>query len=180
MTDGHILFSSLLFAQGHYPAIEVDRSVTRVGRQTQIFIHKVLSDRVRSLLADFHELERFGRFGTELSASTLLILKRGKATEELIRQPQVTYIDHLVQILYLSLVFSGFFDNREISWVKGSKAEIIKTLVEHPEFTPLKQALPTTKLDDLIDILKTKHGVLEAACQPKQNVAAAPTINAPA
>ena len=81
----------------------------------------------------------------------------------------------MVQILYLSLVFSGFFDNREISWVKTSKATIIKTLTEHPEFTPIKQTLATTKLDDLIDVLKTKHGVLEAVCQPKQNV----TVNPP-
>jgi len=75
MTDGHLLFSASLRAQGQYPAIEIDRSVTRVGRQTQKFIHKVLSDRIRSLLADFHELQRFSRFGTELTGQTQLIIK---------------------------------------------------------------------------------------------------------
>ena len=67
MTDGHILFSANMSAQGIYPAIESERSVTRVGRQTQTFIHKVLADRVRSLMAEYQELERYGRFGSELS-----------------------------------------------------------------------------------------------------------------
>ncbi|OGG03427.1 hypothetical protein A2W14_05305 [Candidatus Gottesmanbacteria bacterium RBG_16_37_8] len=165
MTDGHLLFSALLRAQGQYPAIEVDRSVTRVGRQTQKFIHKVLSDRIRSLLADFHELQRFSRFGTELTGQTQLIIKRGKITDELIRQEALTYIPPQAQIMLLSLVFSGFFDEKDITWVKKFKETVIKEL-DAQSFKEIKDAIEKDTLEDLIEKLKSKHKILEDKCQP--------------
>lgn len=162
MTDGHILFSANLRAQGIYPAIEADRSVTRVGRQTQTFIHKILSDRVRSMLVDYHELERYGRFGSELSGETQLKIKRGKVFEELIKQEPQFAIPPEVQILMLSLVFTGFFDTKSMELVRSKKQTVIKSL-ETPEFKPLIEAVKTVKLDDLIHQLKDKLAVLETA-----------------
>ncbi|OGG02457.1 hypothetical protein A2W14_06135, partial [Candidatus Gottesmanbacteria bacterium RBG_16_37_8] len=77
MTDGHILFSASLRSQGQYPSIEPDLSVTRVGHQTQRPLHKFLADKIRSLIADYHELERYGRFGSELTPETQRLLKLG-------------------------------------------------------------------------------------------------------
>ncbi|OGG05484.1 hypothetical protein A3D05_01470 [Candidatus Gottesmanbacteria bacterium RIFCSPHIGHO2_02_FULL_40_24] len=168
MTDGHLLFSASLRAQGQYPAIEIDRSVTRVGRQTQKFIHKVLSDRIRSLLADFHELQRFSRFGTELTGQTQLIIKRGKITEELIRQDTLTYIPPSVQILLLSLVFSGFFDEKDINWVKQYKQLIIKELAGTTA-KKISESIDKIELDVLIENLKSLHKELENKCQPLPN-----------
>lgn len=164
MTDGHILFSANLRAQGIYPAIEAERSVTRVGRQTQTFIHKVLSDRVRSMLADYHELERYGRFGSELSAETQLKIKRGKVFEELLKQEPQFSIPPEVQILMLSLVFTGFFDTKDMDFVKTKKETVIKAL-ETPAYKPLVEAAKTAKLDDIIAQLKGQLKGLEDACQ---------------
>ena len=165
MTDGHLLFSTLLRSQGQYPAIEIDRSVTRVGRQTQKFIHKVLSDRIRSLLAEFHELERFSRFGTELTGQTQLIIKRGKITEILIRQNTLTFIRPEVQIMLLSLVFTGFFDDKDITFVKQFKDKII-SLLGSDSFKEIAGAIDTVTLEDLIEKLKIKHKNLEDICRP--------------
>jgi F-type H+/Na+-transporting ATPase subunit alpha len=162
MTDGHILFSANLRAQGIYPAIEPDRSVTRVGRQTQTFIHKVLSDRVRSMLADYHELERYGRFGSELSAETQLKIKRGKVIEELLKQEPMFSIPAPIQILMLSLVFTGFFDKMDADSVRTQKKTIITTL-ESSTYKTLVDAVKTAKLDDLIVQLKGQLKPLEDA-----------------
>jgi F-type H+-transporting ATPase subunit alpha len=168
MTDGHILFSANLRAQGIYPAIEVDRSVTRVGRQTQTFIHKVLSDRVRSLLAEYHELERYGRFGSELSAATQLKIKQGKIVEELLKQEPQTAITPEVQIMYLSLVFTGFFDKRDTEAIRGDKAKILTVLAEQKQYQALAVYIKSkeAKLDDLIEKLKGEFKALEEVCSP--------------
>lgn len=164
-TDGHMLFSAALRAQGRYPAVDVDRSVTRVGRQTQIFSHKVLSDRIRLLLADFHELERFSRFGSELTADTQLKIKRGRVMEELLNHMQLTYTDASVQMMYLSLIYTGFYDNRDIEFVKVTKKIILQTLSENPAFTDLTGRIKDIDIDALIKELTDKLSILEDVCQ---------------
>lgn len=166
MTDGHILMSANLRAQGVYPAIEVERSVTRVGRQTQTFIHKVLSDRVRSLISEYHELERYGRFGSELSGETQMKIKRGKIVEELLRQETLTSLPPETQIMYLTLVFSGFYDKRDLDTMREDKVKIIDTLNTDKTYVPIAEFIRTkgSKLDDLIEKLKTVTAPLEAVC----------------
>jgi F-type H+-transporting ATPase subunit alpha len=170
MTDGHILFSAGLRAQGIYPAIEADRSVTRVGRQTQTFIHKILSDRIRLLLAEYHDLERYGRFGSELSGETQLKLKRGKVVEELLKQEPMSSIAPDVQILMLSLVYTGFFDKTDIEFVRSQKKTIISTL-QSSAYKVLLDAVKTAKLDDLINQFKGQLKPLTDACGMKQESA---------
>jgi len=174
MTDGHTLFSAGLRAQGIYPAVDPDRSVTRVGRQTQIFLHKVLSDRIRSLLADYHEYERFGRFGSELTAETQRIIKRGKVIEELVRQEPLTYIEPHVQILILALVFTGFFDpdERDVAFVRMNKDKILQTVGDNPEFQRLGATVNSVELDNLIVSLKSKTVILETVCQTASSATA--------
>lgn len=180
MTDGHILFSANLRAQGIYPAIEADRSVTRVGRQTQTFIHKVLSDRVRQLLAEYHELERYGRFGSELSVETQRKIKRGKVVEELLKQQPMSSISPQVQIVMLSLVFTGFFDKMELDVVREQKKLIVTTL-QSAAYKPAVEASKTAKLDDLITQLKGQLKPLEDACGVKPAPEpAAPPVAPPA
>ncbi len=164
MTDGHILFSANMSAQGIYPAIESERSVTRVGRQTQTFIHKVLADRVRSLMAEYQELERYGRFGSELSGETQLKIKRGKVIEELLRQEPQTSLGPEVQIALLSLVFIGFFDAGDLANVRKHKHVIAETLASK-EYSSLLESIKTLDLDGLMASLKTQLKPLEDVCQ---------------
>lgn len=161
MTDGHLLFSAARRAQGQYPAIESDRSVTRVGRQTQVFVHKVLSDKIRSLLAEYHELERFGRFGSELSGATQLVIKRGKIAEELIKQDQLTWIHPKVQVMLLTLVFTGFFDTKEVQQVKEKKQQLTAVLRDEQPYKTWEILVKETKFDGLVEQLKANFEPLE-------------------
>ncbi len=163
ITDGHILFSAALRAQGVYPAIEADRSVTRVGRQTQMFIHKQISDKVRGLIADYHELERYARFGSELSAETQQKIKRGKTVEELIRQEPMSPVAPGVQILLLALVYTGFFDQKDADAVRLKKGLVIKALSEKEPYKTLAEKIGEHKLDEVIETLKNNLGELENA-----------------
>ncbi len=150
MTDGHLLLSSALRSTGRYPALDVDHSVTRVGRQTQHFLLKELSDKVRRLLAEYHDLERYARFGSELSAETQLKIIRGKVIEELLRQEMLSAIAPEVQILLLSLVFSGYFDGFDLVKVREIKAKLIKILQTEEPFIGLGKRIKQWKLVDLL------------------------------
>jgi len=165
MTDGHILFSSALRARGYYPSIDPDRSVTRVGHQTQRSIHKVLADRVRSLIANYHEMERFGRFGSELTAETQKLLKTGMVALELLRQEPLTRIEPNTQILLLSLLFTPFFENKDLEFVKKNKKKIIEFLANSPQIKLIGDKVLTIDLPTLITDLSQVLSNLEAVCQ---------------
>ena len=165
MTDGHILFSAGVRSLGQYPAIVPERSVTRVGHQTQRPLHKILADRLRSLLAEYHELERFGRFGSELTPETQKLLKTGSVAIELLKQEQLKRIEPVIQILLLSLLFTPFFDNKDLEFVKNKKGKIIDFLKVSPEIKTIGDKLLTITLDKLIESLTQNLPLLEKACQ---------------
>lgn len=165
MTDGHLLFSASLRSQGQYPSIYPDRSVTRVGHQTQRPLHRVLADKTRSLLADYHEMERYGRFGSELTSQTQLLLKRGMLATELLKQEPYQRIEPTAQILLLSLLFTPFFDNKDIEFVRKNKNKIISYLMESPEFKIIGDKSLTYDLPTLLENMKSNLSGLEKQCQ---------------
>lgn len=164
MTDGHILFSAQLRAQGHYPAIETIRSVTRVGHQTQKPLQKNLADKIRQLLADYAELERYGRFGSELTMETQMTIKRGIVAEELLIQERGELIEPETQILLLSLVFTRFFDTRDIEFVKKNKSKIISTLQNNRVFNQIFKTSKNIPLEDLLKVLSDNLNILNETC----------------
>lgn len=150
MTDGHILFLSNLHAEGRYPAADPSKSVTRVGKQTQILIHKILADKTMALLAEYAELERFSRFGSDLAVETQRTLKRGKVMQELISQPMGVFIDVPTQILFLGLVFAGFFDDKDVPFVHQKKMDILNFIKSNNKFQTMAKKIKDYKFDQLI------------------------------
>ena len=92
--------------------------------------------------------------------------------EELLKQEPQFSIPPDVQILMLSLVFTGFFDTKDMDFVKSQKEAVIKTL-ESPVFKPLLEATKTVKLDELISSLKGQLKPLEDVASRSPEPAAA-------
>ena len=63
ITDGQLVLDARLFHEGHKPAIDVGRSVSRVGGKTQPPVLRRLAERMRLDYAQFLELEIFTQFG---------------------------------------------------------------------------------------------------------------------
>jgi hypothetical protein len=161
MTDGHTLFMSTLHAEGKYPAADVAKSVTRVGKQTQLLVHKVLADKSMALLTEYAELERFSRFGSDLAEETKRTLKRGRVMQEVISQPMGVFIEASYQIIFLGLIFAGYFDDKDIPFIHQKKIEIIEFLKKNSTFSSMAAKIKDYKFPDLIKALETAKDEIE-------------------
>ena len=88
ITDGQIFLDGDLFNSGVRPAINVGISVSRVGGNAQIKSMKKVSGTLKLDQAQFRELEAFAKFGSDLDASTLNVIEKGKRNVEILKQAQ--------------------------------------------------------------------------------------------
>jgi F-type H+-transporting ATPase subunit alpha len=103
ITDGQIFLESSLFNNGIRPAINVGVSVSRVGGSAQIKPMKKVSGTLKLDQASYRELEAFAKFGSDLDASTMSILEKGKRNVEILKQPQYSPVpvEQQTAIIYL-------------------------------------------------------------------------------
>jgi F-type H+-transporting ATPase subunit alpha len=110
MTDGHLLFDSMIYAQGHRPAIHPGLSVTRVGKQTQGTVPRELTHQVTSFINQYQKTISLTHFGAELTDNTQLILNRGKLLFALLDQQKNKIYAPNVMVLLSTAVLSDYFD----------------------------------------------------------------------
>jgi F-type H+-transporting ATPase subunit alpha len=110
ITDGQIYLSPDLFRKGILPAVDVGKSVSRVGGKTQLAAYRSVAGDLRLSYSQFEELENFARFGTQMDDDTRQALERGKRVREVLKQNQYRPIDVCQQIAVLVCVNEGVFD----------------------------------------------------------------------
>jgi F-type H+-transporting ATPase subunit alpha len=88
ITDGQIYLSPRLFQKGILPAVDVGKSVSRVGGKAQLPAYRAVAGDLRISYSQFEELETFSRFGTRLDEATRRVLERGWRVREILKQPQ--------------------------------------------------------------------------------------------
>src|SRR6266566_4936480 len=107
ITDGQIFLETDLFNSGVRPAINVGRSVSRVGGDAQIKAMKKVAGRLRIDLAQYRELEAFAEFGSELDKASQQQLSRGARVVEVLKQPQYRPMSVQDQIVSIWTVTNG-------------------------------------------------------------------------
>lgn len=90
ITDGQIYLDPQLFARGFLPAIDVTRSVSRIGGKAQPPGIKAEAGRMKLDYLQFLELEVFTRFGARLEAGIQQKIQRGRRLRELLKQERLT------------------------------------------------------------------------------------------
>jgi F-type H+-transporting ATPase subunit alpha len=113
ITDGQVYLSPRLVRKGQFPAVDLGKSVSRVGGKAQTPAFRAAAGNVRVTLSQFEELENFARFGARLDAATLGQLKRGAAMRAALRQPERDPIPAPEQLLVLTAAMSGLLDGVE-------------------------------------------------------------------
>ncbi|MBI1395979.1 MAG: F0F1 ATP synthase subunit alpha [Betaproteobacteria bacterium] len=89
ITDGQIYLDTRLFARGVLPAIDISRSVSRIGGKAQEEAIKKEAGRLKLDYLQFLELEVFTRFGAKLEASVEERIRRGRLLREVLKQEQL-------------------------------------------------------------------------------------------
>jgi F-type H+-transporting ATPase subunit alpha len=66
ITDGQIYLETSLFNKGLRPAVDIGRSVSRIGGKAQVEIMKIVAERLKLDYSRFIEVEVFTKFGAHL------------------------------------------------------------------------------------------------------------------
>ncbi len=103
ITDGQIFLESTLFNNGIRPAINVGVSVSRVGGNAQIKSMKKVAGTLKLDQAAYSELEAFSKFGSDLDATTMNVLEKGKRNVEILKQPQYSPVSVEKQVAIIHL-----------------------------------------------------------------------------
>ncbi len=111
ITDGQILLDSDLFNRGVKPAIEAGRSVSRVGGAAQVPAMRVLASTLRLELAQYEEVARFARFGTDVDEATQRQIRRGERLQRLLTQSVHQPLPLSAQIIMLAAAAAGYLDD---------------------------------------------------------------------
>lgn len=110
ITDGQIYFDGRLFASGFLPAIDIKRSVSRVGGQAQL--REIKNETVRTKLdyLQFLDLEMFTRFGARLQAEMQKQIEKGRLLRELLKQERLHPLPVEFQLAWLIAYNDGLLD----------------------------------------------------------------------
>ncbi len=127
ITDGQIYLSPELFEEGVLPAVDVGKSVSRVGGESQLPAYREVVGDLRLSYSQFEELESFARFGTKLDEETRRTLEHGRHVREVLKQPQFEPIQAPEQIAVLLALTAGILDDIPRDKIAYAKSLITKT-----------------------------------------------------
>lgn len=134
ITDGQIYLTPDLFRKGILPAVDVGRSVSRVGGKAQLPAYRAVAGDLRLFYSQFEELEVFSRFGSRLDEHTRMTLARGRAVREALKQNQYDTLTPAEQIAILVAATADLFDDLTAERVTEASARMRERLpVELPE-----------------------------------------------
>jgi F-type H+-transporting ATPase subunit alpha len=111
ITDGQIFLEKDLFNRGQRPAIDVGRSVSRVGGDAQIKAMKKAIGPLKLDLAQYSELQAFAMFASDLDKASQQQLARGDRLFELLKQPQFQPMPVERQIVSIYAGTRGYLDD---------------------------------------------------------------------
>jgi len=110
ITDGQIYLSPSLFELGVLPAVDVGKSVSRVGGKAQRAAYRAVAGDLKLGYAQFEELETFARFGARLDEDTRKIIEHGRRIRACLKQPEFAPVSVPAQITVLLALTANLFD----------------------------------------------------------------------
>ena len=127
ITDGQIYLSPSLYQEGLLPAIDIGKSVSRVGGKTQLPAYSSFVGRLRLVYSQFEEIEMFSRFSSRLDESTQKMLQRGYRIREMFKQKEHAPITMCDQIAISFALLDGAMDAFPIDQMADCKDKIMKS-----------------------------------------------------
>lgn len=146
ITDGQIYLSPKLFELGVLPAIDIGKSVSRVGGKAQWGAYRSVAGELKLAYAQFEELEAFARFGARLDENTRKIIEHGRRIRECLKQPESEPASVPEQIVVLLALINGCLDDVPIDSARNAELALKKAAAGLPG-PLLKSFFSQCKLD---------------------------------
>jgi F-type H+-transporting ATPase subunit alpha len=133
ITDGQIVLNTEMFHRGIKPAVDAGRSVSRVGGAAQTSAMRSVVRDLRLALAQFEEVARFARFGTEVDEATQHQIRRGQKLQAALKQPAHRPLSLAAQVVILIAATEGYLDAVPLDVVSAFlDALVARCEDEHP------------------------------------------------
>jgi len=110
ITDGQVYLDTALFERNQRPAVDVGKSVSRVGGAAQRPALRAAARNLRIVMSRFEALESLTQVGLDVDPATQKAVHRGRIMREILRQPRFKVRTVADQILALTAVTEGWVD----------------------------------------------------------------------
>ena len=164
ITDGQIFLNTDMFNEGIRPAVDSGLSVSRVGSAAQVKAMKQVSGSLKLDLAQYHEMEAFARFGSDLDPTTKKILDHGARLEQLLVQKQYSPMTVSQQVLVLYAAQHGYVDAIEESLLQYVQREYPNVLDQIATCAKIDESLEAdikTALDAFAKVYSLSEGTAD-------------------
>ncbi|MFO7660795.1 MAG: F0F1 ATP synthase subunit alpha, partial [Candidatus Cloacimonadaceae bacterium] len=135
ITDGQIYLSPSLFALGILPAVDVGKSVSRVGGKAQWAVYRAVAGDLKLAYAQFEELETFARFGARVNESTRKVIDHGQRIRACLNQPELDPVSVPAQISILLALTAKIFDSVPLDKMEEAEQAVREAALNLPEET---------------------------------------------
>jgi F-type H+/Na+-transporting ATPase subunit alpha len=132
ITDGQIYLSPSLFALGVLPAVDVGKSVSRVGGKAQRAAYRAVAGDLKLAYAQFEELETFARFGARLDEDTRKIIEHGRRIRACLKQPEFAPVSVPAQIAVLLALTADLFDSVPLDQMTQAEKAVVEAAAKIP------------------------------------------------
>jgi F-type H+-transporting ATPase subunit alpha len=133
ITDGQIYLQPTLFELGMLPAVDVGKSVSRVGGKAQRSAYRAVASDLKLAYAQFEELETFSRFGARLDEDSRTTIAHGQRIRACLKQAELAPVGVAGQIAVLLALTSGLFDAVPLDQMTAAEAAVLQAANTIPE-----------------------------------------------
>ncbi len=160
ITDGQIILDTNQFNAGNRPAIDIGRSVSRVGGAAQSPAMRKVAGNLRLELSQYEEVIQFTRFKAETDETTRQQIEKGQRVMQALRQGVHVPMPQTDQIVLLYAVLHQYFDDVPIADFDSKEKELLSFM--HREHADLLRTLGQEKVlsPDLEEALRTSLALL--------------------
>ena len=130
ITDGQVYLSPQRFRKGILPAVDVGRSVSRVGGKAQLPAYRSVTGPLRLGYSQFEELEKFARFSSQLDVATRKTLRRGERVRQLLQQGKLERFSVVEQVISFLAIANGLYDAIDTNQIHTIESNLTRSVIE--------------------------------------------------
>lgn len=156
ITDGQIYLERELFNKGILPAIDIGKSVSRIGAKAQAPALKKMAAKLKLDYSQFLEVEIFTKFGAKVEEQTQKLIYKGQALRVALKQKRYEHIDMPEQVIIFFLSNEGYLQSLPLIEVESFIEKFIFEIRKNePDIFDIINA--TNEINDTL--FKRLHGV---------------------